>query len=897
MATKLSFTINYLAHWGERLYLCGSIPELGANDELKAMPMFSDGGSNWSVMLETASPCGFGYCYLLVQNDKVIRREYAPQQQLFPHTIAATTATTVKVNDRWIERPPQQPFYSSAFTGAIFSHACRAKEPVPARGTLLLSCNAPTIRAGQMLALCGSSEALGSWDPARALPLEPLHLPDWSIALKRSALPDRAEFKFLILRESDHSLVAWEGGANRTLSLKEMGRTEAWVYNDLVFRDTQPSWRGAGTAIPVFSLRSRRSFGIGEFTDLPLMVDWAVATGQHFIQILPVNDTTMTRTWTDSYPYNANSTFALNPIYINLMEVGRLKSAATMKEFEKLGKRLNELKEVDYEQVLKAKWEYLHAIYKERGDETLASPAFKSFVEANNDWLRPYALFCYYRDKFGTADFNRWPHISYSEALVEEMCSPHSDLYKEVMLHIFIQYHLHIQLKASVAYAHRKGIVLKGDIPIGISRTSVDAWAHKELFGMESQAGAPPDDFARDGQNWGFPTYNWQEMARDGYGWFRARFAKMSDYFDAYRIDHLLGFFRIWEIPMSAVQGLLGHFNPALPLSPQEMQEHGFHFDERRHLQPYLPYETVQAVFGNRAQEVIENFLLRQEDGTYALKPLYSTQRKVEEAFAGKDGEDTKMLREGLYRLLTEVLFVEDPYQKGTYHPRISAFDTATFARLDEGQRHCYAQLYNDFYYHRHNDFWREEAMKKLPPLIDSTHMLVCGEDLGMIPDCVPSVMSELRILSLEIQRMPKDVHRQFAVPAWYPYLSVATTSTHDMSGLRGWWNENRDLTQRYYNEMMHQQGEAPADCTPWICEAIVRQHMQSPSMLAILPLQDWMAIDGEVRRPNAEEERINIPANPRHYWRYRMHLSLEELLKAQRFNDKVKELITESGR
>ena len=383
-------------------------------------------------------------------------------------------------------------------------------------------------------------------------------------------------------------------------------------------------------------------------------------------------------------------------------------------------------------------------------------------------------------------------------------------------------------------YAHAHGVVLKGDIPIGISRTSVDAWVYPELFNMDSSAGAPPDDFSVMGQNWGFPTYNWAKMAEDGYAWWKARFVKMAEYFDAYRIDHILGFFRIWEIPLNAVNALLGRFNPALPYSVDEIRGYGFNF-EHWHV-------------GNIAET-------------------------------------------------DNMLFVEDKIKQGHYHPRISAYNTDCYRWLSDDQKEAYNRLYNDFFYRRHNDFWKWEALKKLPPLTEATGMLVCGEDLGMIPDCVPSVMAGEQILSLEIQRMPKDPKVEFGSTYDYPYLSICTTGTHDMNPLRAWWEEDRGVTQRFYNHILGAWGEAPYFCEPWICEQVVAMHLKSPAMLTVLPLQDWIAMDGNLRRENPHDERINVPANSRHYWRYRMHLTLEELLKSDDLNNMIRHKIAESGR
>lgn len=175
--------------------------------------------------------------------------------------------------------------------------------------------------------------------------------------------------------------------------------------------------------------------------------------------------------------------------------------------------------------------------------------------------------------------------------------------------------------------------------------------------------------------------------------------------------------------------------------------------------------------------------------------------------------------------------------------------------------------------------------MWKLPALTESTKMLCCAEDLGMIPDCVPAVMHNLQILSLEIQRMPKDPTVEFGNTWSYPYYSVCTSSTHDMPGIRAWWESDHAMAQRFYNQVLHEGGEAPYFAEPWICGRILDLQLNSPSMLCILPLQDWLSADGQLRRQNPADEQINVPAISRHYWRYRMHLTVEQLMEQTEFN------------
>ena len=601
-------------------------------------------------------------------------------------------------------------------------------------------------------------------------------------------------------------------------------RTIAIPY---VRRNNRPRWKGAGTAIPVFSLRSDRDFGIGQFTDLKLLVDWAAATGQSIIQTLPVNDTAMTGTWRDSYPYSANSSFALNPIYADLELIGIPSDRKFLSYAEKERKALNALPAIDYERVSRLKNDYLNHLYTELGEKCLRSREFKRFFAANHHWLEPYALYCYLRDKYGTADFHKWKESEYSPALLKKYCTPGNDRYREISKHYFIQFHLDRQLGDVKKYANRKGILLKGDIPIGVNRHSCDVWIHPELFNADCQAGAPPDAFAVDGQKWGMPTYNWENMARDGYSWFVDRFRKMADYFDAYRIDHLLGFFRIWEVPLQYHSGLMGRFNPALTYTPQELWDLGFPFNPALH----------------------------------AVAPAGTPE--------------------------TNVLFLEDTHRPGTYHPRINASDTDIFRQLPENEQNAFRSIHDDYYYKRNNSFWCDSAMSKLPALIEATDMLVCGEDLGMIPACVPEVMDRLRILALEVQRMPKNMGVSVSDPATYPYMSVCTTSTHDMSVLRTWIEQEMEPNHVITAKM----------ATTAACTSVISAHLASPSILAIFPLQDWFSMSTQLRAKDPSAERINVPANPDNYWRYRMHLTIEKLLKARKFNDEIHQMLYLSGR
>lgn len=891
---KVTLNINYHTNWGESLFVVGTIPELGNGDVTKAVEMNLVSPDTWQLSLElNRAPGDFDYSFIVKAPERAWRFEWG-----LPHRfVSGEGISTYTIFDSWHDLPQDKPFYSSAFTEGMLRRPYR-DQPLKSRpGTLSFRIEAPMIRPDEVLAVCGEGDALGNWDPKQAPVLNDARFPTWEINLPLDSLKIPFEYKFVILDRDTKQAKGWETINNRIYGIPDTAGDEQIVIDGIRFANPCENWKGAGTAIPVFSIRSDSDFGVGDFTDLKKMVDWCKKTGQKILQILPINDTTMTGTWLDSYPYKANSTFALHPMYINPWEVGTLKDAQRREHYSRLAAELNALSQIDYERVNQAKQEYLHEIFEETGSTTLTSNEFKKYLSHNESWLKPYAAWMVLRDMYHTPDNNLWgEYAHYDKDKVEKLIC---EKQKEIDYQYYVQYHLDRQLRDVRDYGHSHGVVLKGDIPIGISRFSVDAWMYPELFNMDCQAGAPPDDFSVLGQNWGFPTYNWENMSKDGFRWWKNRFIKMAEYFDAYRIDHILGFFRIWQIPMDAIHGLLGYFNPALPFSPDELRNnYDFWINPDVQTKPLILDWMLDDFFGEYKEEVKEKYLDHIGGDRFCLKDFINTQQKVAGHFADAEkDEKTSRIINALLGIIDDVLFIEDPYQKGHYHPRIAAQYTYQFRVLTDYEKWCFNRLYNDFFYHRHNDFWYGKAMWKLPPLLDATSMLTCAEDLGMIPDCVPAVINQLKILSLEIERMPKDPKLEFGDTWHYPYYSVCTTSTHDMGGIRAWWESDHAMAQRFFNHILHEGGDAPYFAEPWICDKIIELQLKSPSMLCILPLQDWLSVDGNLRRQNPAEEQINEPANSHHYWRYRMHLSIEQLMNEDSFNAAMLDRIQSSNR
>jgi 4-alpha-glucanotransferase len=891
---KVTFRLRYHTQFGQSLYLTGKHPLLGDGDLEKAVPLQFLNEESWQVSLAWTPSADeqISYDYLLKNADGSVVQDWGRDRALVPAEFAGDELLVI---DSWNDAGAvENVFYTEPFQSVLLAdNFTEVHSPVPREVTHTFRVKAPLVGKGQTLCLCGDGP-LGNWDTTKPVLLS--RLPDeadLSARLDLSGQKFPLTYKYGVFDIEKNSFFRFEDGADRILA-DSPAPSQHIVINDGFARLPLEPWRGAGVAIPVFSLRSERSFGVGEFLDLKSLADWGKGVGLKLIQILPVNDTTATCTSADSYPYAAISAFALHPIYINLEAMA---SDANKKLFAALEPRrqlLNALDVLDYETVIRLKLDILKQIFPSQKAATFGAREYKTFFEENKHWLAPYAAFCALRDKFGTVDFNKWPeHQKYDAKEISAFVKDNDD----VAFHLFVQFHLHRQLKEATEYARANGIIVKGDIAIGVFRHGADVWQEPELFHMDAQAGAPPDPFAAKGQNWGFPTYNWPRMEADGFAWWKRRFMQMRHYFDAFRIDHILGFFRIWTIPTHAVEGILGRFVPVLPVEVSEFAARGIAFHRERFTKPFINDTVLAEIFGEHSAKVRGTFLNAEKGGTYSMKPEFATQQQVEGYFAAQEKRDA-LLEVGVFDLISNVILFE---AEGKFHFRFHIEQTKSFKALPPDMQLKLREHYIDYFFRHQDDFWKREALRKLPALKRVTNMLICGEDLGLVPACVPSVMRDLGLLSLEIQRMPKKMGQEFSRPAEAPYLSVVTPSTHDMSTIRGWWEEEPPLTQKFYNlELNHEPGlpgQAPREAGPKVVAAVVRQHLESPAMWSIFQLQDLMGMSSLLRRCDVQAERINIPADPRHYWRYRMHVTLEQLQKAESLNGELRRLIQQNGR
>ena len=897
---KLKFTIHYRTAWGETLHVSIAYHSKDGTLRRQRLPLQTNDGALWT--LETAAimsrqhPLSHIVYHYELRNadDTLLRCEWNAVPRIYPFDASADYIFP----DQWRDRPLPMHLYSAAF--AISTARQRNAQIVPPqlsfyRRTIVFRVSAPQLQHGQSVALCGSHPAIGCWSTSRYLRMQPIGQHEWMLSVNALGWLMPIEYKYVVINDESHELVAWEEGNNREV-ITDITDGQVLVLHGGHLRICEDPWRVAGVSVPVFSLRSEHSFGVGDFGDLRRLIDWAAQTGMKVIQVLPVNDTSTDHRWHDSCPYNIVSMFALHPHYIDLEDAGRLRSKSMAMQFERRRRELNALPYSDYEAVDRVKSEYLQHLFAEQSPSVLESAQYKAFKTANEYWLRPYAAYIISHGDQAPTSSSHDDHVS--DASLGDTASSTD----AVAFIYYQQYLLHRQLQQAADYARSKGIFLKGDLPIGVNSDSVATRFLPQLFHLNSQAGAPPDEFSPRGQNWGFPTYNWQSEVNDSSvnaisSLLQQRFSHMAQYFDALRIDHVLGYFRIWEIPAHAIDAVLGHFSPSMPLTASEIEYFGLPFRKELFTKPFINDRLIDRLFGVHAQYVRDNCLVRQSYNLYDLRHEYSTQRQVASLFADRHDENSLWIRDGLMQLLTNVLFVEDQHQPDMYHPRIGSINGPVYEILTADEKDAFLRLYNNYFYQRHSFFWGQQAIQRLAPLVDGSGLLVCAEDLGMLPDCVEPVLDELRILSLQIQQLPKQQGFEFSHLEANPLRSVTTISTHDMPPLQLWWQEQPERRQRYYVIMLQKEGHAPDQLPAHLAEEIIARHLYCPSMLCILQLQDWLAMDSELRARNLQETRINTPSDPYNRWQYRMHLTIEQLMEASKYNNKVRTMIQRSRR
>ncbi len=640
-----------------------------------------------------------------------------------------------------------------------------------------------------------------------------------------------------------------------------------------------------GVAIPVAALRGEGGLGIGEFADLPKLGEWCRDCGLDFIQILPVNDTGF-----QASPYSALSAFALHPVYLRLVNLPELDDRRKAmqdlrKEIVKAGGELEERPRVVFHEIAEIKLGFLKRIYELSKSFIAADTAFSAWLDRNS-WVRIYAAYSLLKEMNGGASWVNWKEYRNASQEDIEALWAAKEHENELLFFAWVQKRLEDQFRDAAVELDGMGVFLKGDLPILMSEDSADVWAHPDLFRRDLRAGAPPDMFSEIGQNWGFPIYDWEALGKQDYAWWRERLERADLFYHAFRIDHVLGFFRIWAIPEKEVSGILGYFRPSRYITADELRAKGFDDARIRWMSlPHVSGSEIQRTFGVDTLWAEREWFQR-----IGNEDLFLFQDRVSERFIRGLSlpPERRSALIGWYRNRTLVEAEKDLFAPAWYRDGSRAYGT-----LNDGEKRLFGEIVSRYFRESESD-WSAEAEKLLGFMKKTTHMLPCAEDLGVVPDCVPVVLGKLGILSLKIPRWArkyKEPGEPYIPPRDYPFLSVCAASVHDTTTLRDWWEHEADR-ESFWGSLGYS-GPPPRELVPEAAERLFEGLLAAGSALAMFQLQDYLALSGTFRTDDPEEERINVPGTvTAANWSYRLPMTLGALRSDEDLCRRIRNLV-----
>ena len=675
--------------------------------------------------------------------------------------------------------------------------------------------------------------------------------------------------------------------------------------------------QSTGFVLPLLALRTQDK-PCGEFPDLEKLAVLAKKWGMNLIQILPVNDSG----WQAS-PYSALSSIALNPIYLSIKDLPEFEqlSPALCGSLTQMNAQLALHKRVPYGEVLDAKLKILSQAWEE-----ISSPSFSnrtgvlSVLEGwvkENEWVRPYGCFLELKKRFGGLPWWNWPeYATVRQDDIETLLSD-SSFAKQVDFWAWVQMRAYWQFENACTLVHAMGIDLMGDIPILMNRDSVDAWYDRQIFDFDFFAGAPPDAGSPPGQNWGFPLYRWDVIEKTGWAFWKTRLEAADHFYSSYRIDHVLGFFRIWAVGKAERDGYLGHFEPEMDYTREELHELGFSDERIQWLsQPHIPESAVEAIFALLKAAHDESNALPQQDtakfrsvlfSQIGTEPLYRFSGQIQGSAdfdrlvrdflptSGTNGvsygaQNEKALKSSLVSWWRNRSLLELP--NGHFIAAPNYWNTQAWCSLSDDERQELKSLI-ERKGEISNKLWLENGRKILSAITGHVTMQPCAEDLGFLSPGVPQTLDDLNIPGLRVLRWTRyyeEPGAPFVPPDKYPANSVACTSVHDSSTLREWWRDEPDKAKLW--DVLQLPGSCPDDLDPAAALQVVRAFAMVNSRFLVYPLQDLLACDEHYREENPKDERINIPGTCDDFdWTYRMKPSIEGLLPDGGFSSRISSL------
>lgn len=651
-----------------------------------------------------------------------------------------------------------------------------------------------------------------------------------------------------------------------------------------------------GISVPLGALYTNESFAIGEYPALKKLIPFCKETGIKIIQLLPVNDT-----GTQSSPYSGLSAFALHPIYIQISALEEFEVASKNKEFaafyESFLNAFTSEKRYNYEKIANAKDELLRKIFE--AAEVLKNKdtckKLDSWIK-ENEWIKNYAVFKVLKYKFMQRSWKEWPK-EFQNCNINERWSNEA-LRSEHLFYAWVQFRSSEQFLDASNEVKKNDIILKGDMPILMNEDSCDTWAYPEFFNHQLRAGSPVDGENPTGQNWGFPTYNWENLKAKNYSWWKERLLVSSKYYDAYRLDHILGFFRIWAVPERETTALLGHAVPYESISKATLNTAGFNDDRIRWLSlPHIPTSDIEYFTWNHelAHKILSVFATKidGEELWRFSKSIQGDKDILEKDLSSLCNEElankikTRLREFWFDRALIEITKDEFvpmwTYKNSTAWKTLSSEEIAAleniFASTDVKQ----------------NEKWGKSANDILSALTSSVKMIPCGEDLGVSLECVSRVMKANKILSLKVIRWCRyweKPNQPFVDFNDYDSLSLATTSVHDSPTIRQWWEEDKNADNEFI-KMGKCENLTPGTFTEKTAETILLNAAKAKSVWCVHPIQDFLYLDKNYWLENAKDERINIPGEVTDFnWTYRLPCKLEDLEKNKIILRKIKSIV-----
>ncbi len=911
---KLRFAIHYVAAWGQSLRVQIVFRRRDGKRHIVNVPLTTSDGDLWSA--ETSqrnsprSPyIDFSYRYQVIDNGyTVIRNEW----NLHPRRYAFHDDKTYVFDDIWRDKPLQYYLLTQAyatwhgqkdtFEGQQSAQALTDKQMPLFRKTLFFRVLAPQLKAGESLALLGNHPILGDWNPQRYLLMHKMGLCEWMLTVNVNNVAQSLEYKYVVIKDEDHSLVRWEQGDNRIATCQNLVDSEVLVQHGDVTRLSDEQWHGAGVSVNVLSLRSEKSCGVGDLGSLLQLLQWSSQVGMAVLQTTTLQDVYKNHVLQQANPFAVVSAYALNPLLIDLDALGPLSDETKMNTFLRQRRELNALSVIDFDAVTRVKEAYVRERFAEEGEACLASEAFKAFYAQHASWLRVYAMYkalCLH----GTPEeLMTDTDKAYSTQLIDRLSADDSSLAADVHWIYYLQYHLYDQLRMVSEYARKHRIALMMTLPYGYSQCSVEVWEHPQFFDKRFVIGELPSYDNPQGVKSSLPLLvrPLQPASQAAFDeWRRQPLVHWATYVDAILLDYIDHYFTTWAIPQEATQSMMGVYRPSLPLREEELQCGIIDFNKKLYRQPFINDAIIQQLFGIHSAYAKQHYLTAHAYGLYTLRGEVSDQQAIDACFKGKNDENSQWIKNGLEQLCANRLFVSDPDNPQWVHPRLAGNHTLFFHMLNNEEQQAYLGLSHSYFHRRYEAYWKQNGTQTLDNLLaDSNLLVVVDNPTAELSPAMTEVVNRQRLMPLCMQLRQRGYDGAFGHLEQNSYQTMDVLTTPSTLTLHQWWESNPYRTQHFALTKLQKEGRISRRLSPMLAEELVRRHLFSPSMLCVLSLTDWLAMDSQLSyEGHSASSALSTVDDEREIWAVRAATSLETLAQAQPFNRKLASLLVMSRR